>query len=59
MKDPLNLDQLKKQRAAVKKKIEDLARRGAEKAEIEKAEKYMKLLDKRIERSEQRTNVRQ
>ena len=52
MKDPLNLDQLKKQRSAVKKKIEDLARRGAEKAEIEKAEKYLKLLDKRIERSE-------
>lgn len=50
MRDPLTIDQLRDQRAAVKQKIEQLARRGAEKSEIEKAETYLKLLDKRLER---------
>ena len=59
MKDTLTIDQLKIQRAATKKRLEIMVRAGAEKAEVEKVEKYLKLLDKRIERSEKRTNVRQ
>lgn len=52
MKDTLTIDQLKIQRAATKKRLEIMVRAGAEKAEVEKVEKYLKLLDKRIERSE-------
>lgn len=51
MKDPLNIEQLKAQRTAVKKKIEDMMRKGAAPAEVKKAEDYMKLLDLRIGRA--------
>lgn len=50
--DPLTIDQLRRQRSAVKKKLEDLARKGASPEELRKVEKYMKLLDKRIDRIE-------
>ena len=52
MKDPMNHDQLKAQRTAFKKKIEEMVRKGAPADEVKKAEDYLKLLDKRIERSE-------
>lgn len=52
MKDTLTIDQLKIQRAATKKRLEIMVRSGASAAEVKKAEDYLKLLDKRIERSE-------
>ena len=51
--DPLNNDQLHKQRKAVKQKMEDLARKGGSPDDLRKVEKYLKLIDRRIERSEQ------
>ena len=50
--DPLNLEQLKRLRIAVKKKLEDLVRKGESPDEVRKVEKYLKLIDRRIERSE-------
>lgn len=49
MKDPLNIEQLRRQRTAIKKKLERMVRDGASAEEFGKMEKYLKLLDRRIE----------
>ena len=51
MADGLTLEQLQLHRKAVVKKLEMMARKHAPISEFEKAEKYLKLLDKRIERA--------
>lgn len=52
MADVLTLEQLRRQRKDVVKKLEKMAREHAPIGEFTKTEKYLKLLDKRIERSE-------
>lgn len=52
MADVLTLEQLRRQRKAVVKKLEKMAREHAPIEEFTKAEKYLKFLDRRIERSE-------
>ena len=51
MADVLTLEQLRRQRKAVVKKLEKMAREHAPIGEFTKTEKYLKLLDKRIERA--------
>ena len=59
MADVLTVEQLKNRRAAVKKTLESMVRAGAGADEFSNMEKYLKLLDKRIERAEQvQTKVR-
>lgn len=50
MNDPRTLKKLQKQRAALKKKMEDIVRTGAGREEFSKIEEYLKMLDKRIGR---------
>lgn len=52
MADVLTLEQLRRQRKVVVKKLETMAREHAPISEFTKTEKYLKLLDKRIERAE-------
>lgn len=51
MADALTLEQLQLRRKVVVKKLEKMAREHAPISEFTKAEKYLKLLDKRIERA--------
>ena len=51
--DPLNNEQLRRLRKAVKQKLEDIVRKGGSHEDLRKIEKYLKLIDKRIERSTQ------
>ena len=52
MADALTLEQLQLHRKAVVKKLETMSREHAPISEFTKTEKYLKLLDKRIERAE-------
>ena len=52
MADVLKLERLQLRRKAVVKKLETMARKYAPTSEFMKAEEYLKLLDKRIERAE-------
>lgn len=59
MGDVLTLEQLKHQRKTVVKKLEKMAREHAPIEEFTKTEKYLKLLDRRIEKAERaQTDVR-
>lgn len=59
MADVLTLEQLKHQRKTVVKKLEKMAREHAPIEEFTKTEKYLKLLDRRIEKAEHaQTDVR-
>lgn len=47
-----NLEQLRRQRSAVKKTLERMVRDGAGAAEFQKMERYLKLIDREIGRAE-------
>ena len=48
MNDPRTLKKLQKQRAALKKKMEETVRTGAGREEFSKIEEYLKKLDRQM-----------